>query len=518
MILNKILNLTRPVLWIKLKQGLFIFLLFSLKYTLLHSQQISDTLLIAKTLQQQGEFTEARNILQKYMQVHPVDYHGLRALAYANYWDQQFSEAEKYFKSGLELYPDDLTLMKDHARFLFETAQYSESKEIYETILQKVQSDAEGLIKSAYIAYYAGQFNSAETYLLKLLSYYPDHKESKDLLNSIYSIYGIWLKAEAKYMEDSQPLTFSNLNLSVQKFIHFLLQPGIEVGTFQVFMPENSISWFELSNKSYFRKSATTLNLTGGIIKNQKNADPVFIGSILLDQHLARYWTLGIDFERDLEFSTSQSFLEPIIYHANTIQTKYQKPGNWTAEAAILSKHFMDENLIRTFYFWLLTPPLDLPHSHFKVGYNFNYANSRQNNFESVLSIERISEIYYPGIQIQGYFTPYFTPKDQFIHSLLLDAQWNFTSKVNIHGNCSLGLFSKSKIPYLYLDIEDNEVVFARDFYDHSVVNYDINTSLNVFLNHKTSLHFVYRHLKNFFYSSNQFQIQLSSNFYHEHK
>ena len=97
---------------------------------------------------------------------------------------------------------------------------------------------------------------------------------------------------------------------------------------------------------------------------------------------------------------------------------------------------------------------------------------------------------------------------NQMSNSLLVNIKYQIGSSTEIYGHTSIGLFSKIKAPYLYLDKNDfDETVIVTGYSNQRYVPLDLGVSLQSQLSKKVDLTISYSYVSTYYFLTNNFNV-----------
>ena len=234
-----------------------------------------------------------------------------------------------------------------------------------------------------------------------------------------------------------------------------------------------------------------------------------FTWSAKIDQRLTKNLHVKAGAEKSPYIYTVASIVNPFLSNKYNASLSYETAESWNANLGYLGEFFPDTNHVQTAYAWVLSPTFKFSVFRVNVGYAFNYSNAKENRYVSEQPLDDILTDYDSTKQITGIYDPYFTPNHQFSNSLLANVFIVPSAQIKVKLHASVGLFSRTMNPYLYLDKKQGKTVIKRDFYQDSFLPLDLGINVNYNIGNKTTLFISYQYLQTFYYNTNNFNVGL---------
>ncbi|MCD6112841.1 MAG: tetratricopeptide repeat protein [Bacteroidales bacterium] len=492
-----------------------IFSLIFLNRNIIYAQdyQGKDILKTADSLRNKGKLKKAINILMPYYEEHPNDLDIVELYAGTLFWMKDFSAATNVYKKAIKIYPENYKLKTNYAEILIATNNLDDAEILISEILKKNRTNARIEILSGTIKYYQKDYLSAKKHLSNALNIDPYNKTAKNFLIEIDRILSPWMKINTSYSDDSQPLKNITSNIDAGWYKSHLLSLNFNLGYKNYKLENNSYNLlnFQIENKSEFNKLGIETELAAGIISYSANNDLNYTWKLGLYKNFLKNFNLGLKAERSAYSSSVMSLDELLLRKSYTVFLEYYKEKKWNAKTAFNIQNFPDNNSVKTFYVWVLSPAIKISAFDIYIGYSYNYMNSENNRFASVLPLNEIIEN--PDEKIQGVYNPYFTPKDQYSHSALCNISIKPSKNIIFKLYSTIGFYSKTKNPYLYLDNnEADEIILKKDYYQTDFTPMNIGGSFKYNLSEKIIFDAEYYYLQTFYFHSNNYKIGIKIN------
>ena len=480
-----------------------------------YSQTTVDTLKIARDLSEQQNFTKAITLLETHQKNNPNDVYTAQLLANCLQWNQQYNEAENVYVASIQKFPNADFLVLDYARMKYEEGKYEVAKPLFDTYLEKNPQHVESLINLGYIAYWNGNLKQSNTHFETVLNQYPENQTALGMVQRINEITSPYVAIGFDYGSDSQPMKTAITKLETGWYQNKYFNPVLNVDymNFSNDSGSNSVPWIRISNQSSLLKGRTKINVGLGYSSSTDNSGAVFSGFAEVNQKITPELSIAIKGESNPYFYSLASIYLPVSYNAISATAMWQDAKTFNAQAGFNQQYFMDANQLSTFYVWAVTRSFGFKKITFNAGYSYNFQTSKENSFQSILSI---SDIIQGGNydNIEGVYAPYFTPNNQNIHGLIGVVNILPEEKLHFQLKGNIGIFAFADIPYLYLDsdISGNTIV-SKNYYREQKITVELSANIGYQITKKFNLEASYIYTDNFFYTNNLFRINLKYRF-----
>lgn len=482
------------------------------------TNSIIDTIEVVRTQAYAKNFAEADRLLTLFT-ANKNDVNAFRLHAQVLYWMKDFKSSQDVLKKALSVFPDAYAVKLDYGRLLFEMGKLNQARLLLDDYKLNDTNNAEVNILLAHINFRSGNIKTANERVKDVLKLYPDNQMALSIQRDINYNTSPYVTLHGTYHSDDQPLKSSGFEVESGVYKSWLLSPVLNMRYNHFTLPDsvyNSL-WLQASDKITFGSSGFSLNMTGGIFKHHTNNDKTRLtASVLLAQKLTRYISIEASTAKRPYQYSSASVRIPVMQAFSGVALRLNKSDLWLGRSAYEIQKFEDNNKIKTAYLWFLAPIVNSKGFTLHAGYGFNHSNADRNTFTSVKSLNAIISSY-TITPVQGYYNPYFTPKNQTVHSVLVSVKTNLSKSVVFSSRFNLGLSSKADNPYLYL----NKTTAGTFFVDkgYSTISYspvDFYSQLQVNVSSKATISGSYSYFHPLFYKSHQAEIQLKYLFSNE--
>ena len=405
-------------------------------------------------------------------------------------------QAEEKFKKALALSPKDRKIQKDYARFLYETGKIKKAEIILDYFMDDDSKDTEFLLMQAKISYWNGDLKKAKKKIDRIQEVFPNSEITNDLLEQIKNYKAFYIKANFEYQSDSQPLDYFASYIFLGKRISPLLNPELEISQYSFSSQAENASTIEVKNKFLFNMLKLNVEVFGGIYINYSESTD-WIGGISVKKKLLQNTSLKFGYEKNSLLSTiastkfnltQQDIFGELHYNNKLIEL----------QGGYYYSFFKDDNYIKSIAAWVISQPIKIQKFNFQVGYGYGFSDAKDILFRY-------------DANGMGVYDPYFTPKEQEIHSGLFIANCKPIEKLSFQTKVSYGIKATIRNPYaIQLTAIDYEI---GGFYDETFKPIEFNGSINYVFSNGFTINANYLYQETFFYNRDNINVGLNYRF-----
>ena len=482
------------------------------------AQQHKDTLQWCKQLKEAGNMKDSYSILKDYLRHHPKDFNSIWFTAKLAYWNYEIVSAEQYYQSAISLQPNNYYLKLDYAMMLVEIARYNEAIPILTQYLKYDSLSKEAQIYLAKAYYWQGMTREALSVLNKVPGSLQNNGSIKALKHEIELVRATNLSIKGGYNFDDQPLhdvvagiqfSKSNSNLcnwTIAGNSHFFSNDSLNSKAYEL----------QIGNKFTFYNAGMQINARLGLasLPFANSTDPT--GGIGITKKLINGISLLVDAERKPYFSTIASTQTKVMQTVATAAINIDNLKAFTGRIQY-QQQIMDGSNIHSFSAWALSPAIKWEKLSAKAGYSYQMADADNNTYTARLSLDSIKKYYPTSVNIPAIYTPYFTPKSQTIHSLLLWLNYQPTGKLSFTATGSIPLYATLSNPYLYLNTDaTNSTILSKAYTTQTYTPIDFHFNMQYHISERVSAKAGYAYLKTSYYSGQFIDASLNIILLHE--
>lgn len=478
-----------------------------------------DTLSMVKSFIQKGRFRKAERVLAAYGKTHANDLNTLWLYAQTAYWAGHIRKSQTIYTKAINRFPSNYYLQLDYALKLVEAGDIEKARPILEQYKKYDPASNDLRLADARIAYWEGDYETALQFLNNESLKKEKQKETKSLKEEILAARSPWLRVNAAYIQDDQPLQVITPEIEAGMFVNNLLSPAVSV--YDALYGTDTSSSASLGvlagNKFQFFKSHCMLSIRGGLVQLPDKTKTGVINAEI-SKISFKHLEVNAQVSRMPYLVTVSSISGKVVPYHFGLNAGWNNSATWNGKVAMSMEQFAnDNNYIYNLSAWLFTPPARLSALQFRLGYAYGYSHSKESRYVARESVKTIVANYLTTKTITGIYDPYFTPNHQQVHSVLFNMSYNQNKKLMFGLNASIGFMGKTNDPYLFLDkTSSNELVVNRGYSQVNFYPNKLDAYIVYKLTPKSSLKATYSFLNNNFYTRHTAGLSLIINFWNE--
>lgn len=404
--------------------------------------------------------------------------------------------ADAKFTKAIKIDPNSKELKMDYARFLYKLGEIDKATIVMNQFMDKDSKNVEFLLMQANINFWKRDLKNAQNKIARIQEVYPNTEITKSLENEIAKTTATYVSTNFEYQTDSQPLEYFANHIIVGEYISNFLSPQLEISRYTFSPQKEGALTLKLSNQFYFDKLKLATKITVGAYLNDSDESD-WIGGINFTKNLFKHAKLNFGYSKNALLgtiaSTTFNLTQQDLFGVLDYNNKYI-----VLNAAYNNKFFKDDNTIISIGAWMVSQPFKVQKFGFQLGYGYSYTDSKEILF-----------IY--DNQGTGIYDPYFTPKDQEIHSALFITSYKPTQKITLSAKLNYGIQATVQNPY---PIEVTSGNFETGGFYKADFNYtEINASVNYAISNNFSINGNYIYQETFFYTRDNFNLGLNFTF-----
>ena len=456
--------------------------------------QTDDTLSLAQSKAYGLELEAADQLLIRYTTWHQ-DLDAFILHAWVLYWKKEFPAMEAVFEKAFQSFPGAWSLHLEYGRILWEMGKLHPAEIHLRAYLERDPGHLEANTLLAYLYLWNGHTKKAQNLAYWLLEQDPQNGRAGSVLSEVQAQTIPHLNLTPSWFTDDQPLNNYQAELETGWYQSWLLAPSLQVRFRQSATDSLGYPFFQstLANRVYLSKTQTRIGLSAGLFSpfSAENTTSFTWGAGLY-QTLPAHFALEAGLEKRPYLYTLQSIREPFLERFFQVALHYNLSDKWVGKAAFEKQLFPDDNEVQTAYAWFLAPLLDRWGLRIQAGYGFAYSDAGENRF-----------------QPEGIYDPYFTPRDQAIHSLLASIQFSRIKNIHLALRGSAGVYATAGIPYFYLDMDQEGQVYQhRGFQSDRYFPLEIHAEASWKIAASSSLGLAYSYSQLLFYTAHSVGLQ----------
>ena len=411
------------------------------------------------------------------------------------HWTKNDSKSEILFEKAITINPNNSVLQLDFSRMLFESGKTKKAAHKIDEFLVNNPSNFEALLMKAYLLLWNGNLIESEDIVNKIYKLAPQNEITNELKKAILDVRASKLEIKSFYQKDDQPLEAIGTNISVYSYVNNTFQPTFNA-TFQNFDTKNQVGSFSISNSFLLGNFGSSVIASTGVTRNFSAATE-WIGGLDFKQKINKSNQLQLSFNRNIYLGTISSTYNTLMNNLLGIYFDH-KNKLFSFHSEYTTRFFSDKNAIENASLWIISRPLKLSVSETSLGYGFSYSNSKNNLYVPINDFN--NEI------VTALYNPYFTPKNQLVHSLILNENLSFSSRFALTTKATIGLFASAENPYFYPDANGSYTLNGNVYEkEYSIVKFtplEINSNLKYLFSKNIEINVQFNYLKTYFYNS----------------
>lgn len=474
----------------------------------------TDTLTTARSLGEQGRPVAALHLLRTYAAAHPGDLNTLWLEARMAYWALHFEEADRLYTEAEQRFPANLALQLDHAAMLVDLGREEQARPLLDRFAAWAPNDAALLRAQARACFWQGDHTQALALIDRALSADPHNAEAIALRNDIARAVAPWTQLGAAYTTDDQRLPVLDPMLGSGLYLGRLadLSLGVHAPRYMPASGDKDALWVHAGDRLTFRRQRLSVGLSAGVFQHAFDHSTTFTGAVDVERTVLRYLAVRVNAEHRPYTSTLASLDTTLMVDHLGASLTWTHPGTITGAVSWSVDRFADDNAVRTFYAWVLAPPVLLHGTELRLGYSYAFSDADADRYRAQLNT---ADAWTSGmITAQRYL--YFTPHDQQVHAALVSWRTRAAAKVRLGVNASIGLKADANTPYFYADrAPDGSPVLQKALAPVTFSPYSVGADASFRLGARTSVRVDYAHVRSNFYTSDHASIGFTYHFIH---
>ncbi|MEC4049024.1 tetratricopeptide repeat protein [Flavobacterium sp. SUN046] len=475
----------------------------------LFSQRNSDTLDQVKVLIKNKQYSQAEALLENYYPSHKEDLATNWMYAQVLHWNYKNKLSNDLFEKAIALAPKNTAIQLDYARMLYEIGEFKKAQTLINTLKTVEATQAEALLMEANIHFWSGHINEAQEIIQELKKLYPNTYITDEIVKNIDEATSPYLKTNFEYQSDNQPMKFVAEKIELGQYRSWLLSPKLEIANYN-FTPTQQALTAKVSNQLYLASIGFSATIAAGAYKNFSGTTD-WIGGIELSQKVNKHTSLKLGYNKRPYLGTLVSTTLNLTQNNLFGELDYTNNKLFSIHAGYNNQYFNDKNNIATISSWIISKPFSLSKLKVQLGYGYSYSNAKNNLFTAKESLNDAITSFSPNITIEGYYNPYFTPKEQMVNSVLLILNYKASNKVEFGAKGTYGFAAQCLNPYIYLDNDGaGNTILTTNYFKTNFNPYEVNAFMGYKLTSSIEAKFTYTNQQTFFYNRNNFNLGLN--------
>jgi len=436
-----------------------------------------DTLQIVEQLRSKNDFQGAINLLNSYCKSELANSIALQMLAETYYWSGQYDAASSQYQQIILEFENMDSLYLTLAKVYMADQQLLEAEKSLEKFFESEYLSAEAYYLMAVLNYWDGQFAVSKINLSRALELSPGYHDARSLRLYIDQLLAHKFEIKNQYSNDSQPYGFNTTELSYDKYVSDLLQPGLDVKAdfYRLRSDKEFIPSVNIRNRSNLRNLSSSIKAGIGLIRYPQTGTET-VWEVSLNKKIIRETAINFSYSKYVYQNTPASIDFPVFYKRRKLEVENgESKGSTKFKLGYMGDNLDDGNFIHNYYAWFIRSIFSSDLIELYLGYSFRYANSRANSFMAVQSLEDVIEGFDPERMIEGRHFPYFTPENEINNLAILKSNITPSAEISFEVSLAYGFLSTADNPYIFLEGDAVDPSFALGFSNESFTPLAIN-------------------------------------------
>ena len=471
--------------------------------------QEKDTLALAKEWNDLGKFHKASSILSEYYSNHPQDLYAGWLYALSLHQSGRFAKSQKIYDHLTKSFSTNNDLKLDRINKLGETGRLN--KAIDQIEIEEASfplSYQQELLKTkAKIFYWQGDYDEAFKNVKAFLKITPRDVEALSLKRKIELARKAWLNIDFIYFGDDQPLTRSAPSLRYQHYLNSNFTVGAYVDLFFYNYESKSevTNWIKATTTyRSFKGNFIVKGEIGNVYYSAGNNNEI-TGLLSVTKGIIPRLSLTAYTERSPYLATTFSVNNKLMMNQSGVSLDWNDNKGFMGRLSYDLSMFSEiNNSYYTISGWLVSPSLKYSNLSLRLGYGYNFSTSEENTFVSKYDLDYIEANWTEDYKIEGVYDPFFSPKNQQVHSVIGLISYKPNNRINLGFDMGYGFIGQADSPVLYLNKNaEGKTYIDRDFYRISYHPLFINTFFSYRFTDKLDVKVFYKYQETFYYQSN---------------
>lgn len=361
----------------------------------------------------------------------------------------------------------------------------------------------------AWIDHWLGFQSQAELRVKSILEKNPGNEEALQLLNEIQELRRLILSISEEYQSDDQPMNRWNTKAGIAWYRSNLLNLNFQLNHLAFRHDSNTAGLIIRAGNTFFEPhSRVQISAYLGIYRAQESN---LLWSIYAERKFLNALSLRAGLDKTPYYYTLSSVQaeNALLMLKKDISLTLNHKEEWLGKASLENNAFAKNEAVRAQYAWVLAPIVHRTRLKFGAGYAYSHSHSDSLTFipKTDASGEYIPN---PDGGLLGVYNPYFSPKNQTVHWLLLSLEIPFGAKVKWKSRFSYGIKAEADNPYLYENVNSAGELFVD--YGYVIQRYtpaELESALIFQFGNKLELRAAYFYQRLFFYTAQGGRLEL---------
>jgi hypothetical protein len=412
----------------------------------------------ARRLENAGEYWAAASTLRAHLWNHPDDAHVRWPLGRLLYWLGDPEAALAELDRARVALPDEAWLHIDRARILMDFVQVDSARAALELARSlappggSVETEAWALLGTLW--YWEGEYSRAARLFEEALQREPDRTGAREQLGAIRSTMRPWVQLGLGVVDDNQPYGSLSATVVAGRYLTPLwtMAAGVTPRGFDApGVGTAAEGWVRLAGSVPVRRIAASASVGRTWQSSLAGDDGAWIGDLTVERRLESGVRVRLRGWAQRYLWTLASADTLVLTRGLELALDAAAAPTWAGEVVLRREILPGSNTIGTAYAWGLAPV----RPGLRVGYAFSWQDSEESRWVPAPPDPdppgpgrgRGPPVGGTGAST-GWYAPYFTPLDTYIHSALVELRRDVgsgTARLNV----SRGIWARERAPSL---------------------------------------------------------------------
>jgi hypothetical protein len=478
----------------------------------------TDTVAEARRLRDAGDYAAASALLGPYVASHPEDDGTARMAALMAYWAKDVTTARATYETAMARHANGIDLRVEFTRFLMDVGDTRRARAVITPVVETAPRFLPGTRQAVTLLgtldYWAGDFTRARRHFVEALRLDSADATARRQLREIDAASASWVSASGSGWHDDQPLDRATVDVEGGWFASPVTPLGVRIASsrFSHDGASETVSRAEATFRTFLPAARLDVSATGGVLSRTFDESSDWTASASLGVRLPGNVVLEGSFERAPYLNTVGSLATAVTTRSIAGTVRWRARNGWMADATVRREAFDDDNSMMSAYAWLLAPVVRRSGGELQLGYSFAAQAAEHSRF-----VPRPEDVNFPPgnppSTVRGIYTPYYTPRDLRVHSLLLATALRPTPRWSLTANGSYGVHVRDDAPVLVVIPNPPNASIVRAYYPREFTPWNARAALEGAATDAVRLALTAEHGKGAYYSFSTVGVRLTYTF-----
>lgn len=472
----------------------------------------------AKAMLAENKYENARALLESQLTLFPDNFYLYWMHANATHQLGEPLVSYNSYEMAITLSKENQEVIMDYGRVLFNDGKFVKAVAQFDNILTHKKNEStyyEALVMKGYALYYMGDMKKSKQIMQSVLAEDSSLDYIKSFISDLEYVMAPYVNLGITHASDDQPLDIWESTLEAGFVSSRFFNPSLKVinYNFEMESPSHSLKVM-VGNKFNFAKYGFSVNATAGMYQHFSSKESAWVGAINIDKKLLKDFSGFLQWERTPYLGTKYSGENMLMQDQFGGGLTYDSPRLFNMSVRYTNSQYENKNGVQSLGAWIVSRPFVAGISKWSFGYGISYANAKEVGFVPAADLESLSAQYPVGSQLPGVYTPYYTPSDEVVHSIIADVQLKLPVGFNFSTKATYGFRAENNVPLLFSQLDDNGTYgYKTTTYRAEYNPYTVKVGLDRQFSRKLGMNVFYKRQNAFYYSQDMLGFNLSFKF-----